>query len=424
MEIWILVIVLFLLMLLRVPVAISLIVSSLLVILYRGNPPTIVMSQVLTSSINSFPLLAIPLFTLAAILLNTSGVAPYLYNFTSQLLGRTKGAVGYVNILSGVVFSGMSGSAVAEASGLGRVQIKSMNDKGYRTAFSAALAASSATTGPVIPPSVPLVVYGVLSGASISALFLGGVIPGLLMSLGFIFIVYLYNRKNDLERGSPLDVRTLFSSFIKSIPALLAPAIILGGIWGGIFSPTEAAGMSVVYVMFIGIFLYKSLNVKNILESLIESSYITASILFIVAAANLYGWTITILQIPEMVKNGLMSVTTSPIIMLFIVAGVLLIAGCFMEMMAIMLITVPIFLPVLSDVGVDPVHFGVVMVITLMLGLLTPPFGLNLFIVQKIANVPIWDIIIELVPFFILITIIIIIIIIFPSLVTFLPGLL
>ena len=182
--------------------------------------------------------------------------------------------------------------------------------------------------------------------------------------------------------------------------------------------------MAVVYVMLIGIFVYKSLNMKNIMRSLIESSYTTASILFIVAAANLYGWVITILQIPETVKNGLTSITTSPIVMLLIITAVLLIAGCFMEMMAIMLITVPIFLPVLLEVGVDPVHFGVVMVIALMLGLLTPPFGLNLFIVQRIAKEPIMNIIKDLVPFFILIIFIILILIFIPSIVTYLPGLL
>ncbi len=423
MEIAILVGILFLLIALRIPVAISLLVASLAVIIFRGNPPTIIMSQVLSSSLDSFPLLAIPLFTLAATLLNECGVTPHIFNFASKMLGRVRGAVGYVNVSAAIIFSGMSGSAVAEAAGLGQVQIKSMVEKGYRPSFAAALAAASATIGPIIPPSVPMVLYGVLSGASIGALFLGGVIPGLIMGLGFMLLVFLQNRKMKLERQA-VTFKDFLKSAVTSFPALLAPLIILGGIWGGIFSPTEAAGVAVAYTIFLGTVVYKNLTWKKFVFALVDSAIISASILVIVAAANLYGWVVSILRIPQIVQEAMQSFTTDPVVMLLIINVILLIAGCVMEMIAIMLITVPVFLPVLVSVGVDPVVFGVIMVLNLMIGLLTPPFGLNLFIVQKIANVKLTTLIKDVMPFLAVLLVILVLMVFFPGLITFLPDLL
>jgi|AntDeeMinimDraft_5_1070356.scaffolds.fasta_scaffold04146_3 tripartite ATP-independent transporter DctM subunit len=415
---------LILLLLLGVPVAFSLLLSSMTLILYRGTTPIIVIAQRMSNALDNFPLLAIPLFILAAEIMNSSGATEKIFNLAKAMVGHLTGGLAHVNVLASMLFSGMSGSAVADASGLGMIEIKAMSDDGYSLPFSAAVTAASSTIGPIIPPSVPMVVYGVVSGTSIGALFIAGAAPGVIMGLAMMIVIYFIakNREINIKRD-----RISSSKFIKilldSLPSMFLPVIILGGIWGGIFSPTEAAAVAVVYSLLLGIFIHKEIKIKEIPSIFLTAGYSTATIMLIVAAANLYGWLISIEQIPQIVQQGLLSVSQNPIIVMFLINIILLIMGMFMELIAIITIAVPVFLPLVTNLGIDPVFFGVIAVLNLMIGLLTPPFGLNIFIMQRVTGVPFWDIIKEAVPFIFILIGTLILLVLFPQIVMFLPNL-
>ena len=416
---------LFVFLLLGVPVAFSLLLSCISLLLYKGTLPLLLVSQRLSNALDSFPLLAIPLFILAAEIMNHTGATKRIFRLANVLVGHITGGLAHVNILASMLFSGMSGSAVADAAGLGMIEIKAMNDEGYERPFSAAVTAASSTIGPIIPPSVPMVIYGVISGTAIGELFIGGILPGLIMGLSMmIIVVIIARRRGYTQKRNRATVREIGKVFVESGPSLLLPVIILGGIWGGIFSPTEAAAVAVFYALIIGLLINREFDIRKLPGILRQAGSSTASIMLIVSAAALYGWLISVEQIPQVIKEILLSVTDNRIYLIFIINVILLIMGMFMELIAVLTIAVPVFLPVMTAIGVDPVYFGVIMVLNLMIGLLSPPFGINIFILQRISNVSFGKIVYELIPFIAVLSGTLILMVIFPDLVMFLPRLL
>jgi tripartite ATP-independent transporter DctM subunit len=415
---------LLLFLLLGLPVAFALLFSSLCLILYKGALPLLILAQRLTNSLDSFPMLAIPLFILAAEIMNNSGATEKIFKLANTLVGHITGGLAHVNVLASMIFSGMSGSAVADASGLGLIEIKAMNDDGYDPAFSAAVTAASATIGPIIPPSVPMVIYGVISGAAIGELFMAGILPGVLMGLAMMaYIAFISKRRGYLQKSKRASAREVGRVFIESLPTVMLPVIILGGIWGGIFSPTEAAAVAVVYALILGVVVDRSLKLSRLPELLRSAGASTAAIMLIVAAAALYGWLVSTEQIPQMIRESMLSLTRDPIWLMLIINVILLVMGMFMELIAILTIAVPVFLPVMDAVGVDPVYFGVVVVLNLMIGLLSPPFGINIFILQKISGVPFGAIVRELMPFIYVLIGTLVLMTVFPKFVLLVPHL-
>lgn len=410
-------------LLIGLPVYASLLLTSLSLLLYKGTLPILIIAQRLSNALDSFPLLAIPLFILAAEIMNESGATRKIFRLASAFVGHITGGLGHVNVLASMLFSGMSGSAVADASGLGMIEIKAMFDEGYDRAFSTAVTAASSTIGPIIPPSVPMVVFGVISGASISELFLGGIIPGLLMGVSMmVLIAVLAKKRNYQQRQKRPPIRELIHICFDSLPSIALPVIILGGIWGGIFSPTEAAAVAVLYSLILGVVINREIKLRKIPQILTAAGASTASIMLIVAAASLYGWLVSVEQIPQMIKAALLSFSTNPIILMLIINVLLLVMGMFMELIAVLTIAVPVFLPVMIAVGIDPVYFGVIVVLNLMIGLLSPPFGINIFIMQKVSGVPYSDIVRELVPFIAILIGMLLLMVLIPDLVMFIPN--
>lgn len=424
MEVLVLVGSLLLFLVLGVPVFMALLATSLLHLIVNGPDPILLIAQRLSNTLDSFPLLAIPLFILAAEIMNRSGATRRIFGLAKALVGHITGGLGHVNVLASILFSGMSGSAVADASGLGMIEMQAMNEDGYDPAFSAAVTAASSTIGPIIPPSVPMVIYGVISGTSIGALFMGGIVPGFIMGLGMMILIFFITRRRGSHSGrKAASLPEIGRAIIAAAPSMLLPVIILGGIWGGVFSPTEAAAVAVVYAAVLGLFVHRELKGREVLDALFEAGKTTASIMLIVAAAGLYGWLISVEQIPQLVRDALVGLSDNPLIILLIINVILLVMGMFMELIAILTITVPVFLPVARAIGLDPVYFGVIVVFNLMIGFLTPPFGLNIFIMQKLSRVPFWRIVRELVPFMVVLLVTLLLMVFFPAIVMFIPGL-
>lgn len=412
---------LLLFLLIGLPVAFSLLLSSLALLLYNGDLPLLIMAQRLTNSLDSFPLLAIPLFILAAEIMNVSGATERIFRLANVIFGHVAGGLGHVNVVASMLFSGMSGSAVADASGLGAIEIKAMLQQGFDRAFSAAVTAASSTIGPIIPPSVPIVIYGVISGTAIGDLFLAGFLPGLLMGGVMMGYIALIAKRRGFPRAQRFaGFAALGTAFVAAVPSLMLPVIILGGIWGGVFSPTEAAAVAVAYAFLLGLVLHRSMGLRDILPIFRAASSSTASIMLIVAAAALYGWLVSTEQIPQLVRGFMMNISENPTVVLGLICVILLVMGMFMELIAILTIAVPVFLPVATGVGIDPVHFGIVVVLVLMIGLLTPPFGLNIFIMQRISGASYGEIVRETIPFIAILVGLLVPIIAFPSITLFL----
>ncbi len=379
------------------------------------------MAQRMYSGTTSFTLLAIPFFILAGNLMNTGGMTVRIFGFARSVVGHVRGGLAHVSVLASMLFAGVSGAALAEAMGLGKIEIKAMEDAGFDRSFAAAVTASSSTIGPVIPPSIPLVIYGALAEVSVGELFLGGVVPGLLMGLAIMAIIAVLARK----RGYPAEQRAAFAvvvrRFFDGLAGLLAPVIILGGILGGVFTPTEAAVAAALYALLVGAVVYRELTWTEFKAMLWDTIDQTARVMFVIAAAGLFGWLLIYLRAPAAIVASMTSVSDQPWVILLLMNVVLLVLGCFMEGIAIMLLTVPIFLPVLAKFGISPLHFGVVMTLNLMVGLLTPPFGMVLYAMATLARVPIVKLSRELLPFIFAIIVVLGLITYIPALVTWLP---
>ena len=414
--------------LIGLPVAFALGISGILSLAFMEGGIEKVNFPILAQRIfygpNSFLILAIPFFLLAGKLMNTGGITERIYHFARSLVGHFKGGLGHVNVVASMIFAGMTGVATSEAAGLGVVEIKAMKDAGYDEDFAVAVAASASTMGPIIPPSVALVVYGVLASTSVGRLLIGGVVPGVMTGIALMITVYFFALRRNYPRDVKSNFREIRLSFSRAIWPMMTPVILIGGMLGGIFTPTEAAGIAVLYAFILGCLVYREISFTDLRRILKETAVETAVITFIVSCAMLYGWVMMRSQIPVKLAEYLMAFTTDPFWMLMILNGFFLIVGCFMETLAAMTILVPILIPMINKLGIDTVHFGLVMVFNLVIGLLTPPFGLVLFVMARISSVPITRIVRAVAPFYIPLFIVLLLITLYKPFVTFLPDLL
>ena len=375
----------FLLLLIGTPIFVALGGASLVYTSFLSNIPDFVVLHRMAGGVDSFPLLAVPFFILAGNLMNTAGITNRIFDFAASAVGWLRGGLGHVNVVGSVIFAGMSGTAVADAGGLGNIEIKAMRDHGYDHEFAVGITAASSTIGPIIPPSLPLVIFGVMANVSIGQLFVAGLVPGLLVALALMIYVSWYAHRNGVGRDQTFRWAQFGWSFLSAVPALLTPIIIIGGMSSGAFTPTEAAVAACAWALLLGLF-YRSLTLKQFYRVSLDTIETTASVLIIVGAASLFGWVLTTTRVTETVAETLLSITSNPLLLLLIINIILLVIGCFMETIAAISILVPILMPVAVQAGIDPVQFGIVMVLNLMLGLLTPPVGMVLFVLSRVSN--------------------------------------
>ncbi len=414
---------LFALMIIGVPVAAALALASLAFVATNGMPPMIVLAN-MVNGINSFPLIAVPFFILAGNLMNTAGITTRIFNFARATVGWMHGGLGHVNVGASVIFAGMSGAAVADAGGLGNIEIKAMRDAGYDTDFAVGITAASSTIGPIIPPSLPLVIYGVLADTSIGQLFTAGLLPGLMMALSLMIMVAWYSRRRNYPRDMGFRFGRFARSFVDAFLPLMTPAIIIGGIMGGLFTPTEAAIAAVAYSMFLGVAVYRTLNWRKILRVSMDTVQTTAAIMLIVAASTIFAWILTANQVALHFSQGLLAVTENKVALLLLITLIILIIGCFMETIAAITILTPVLLPVAVSLGIDPVHFGIIMILNLMIGLLTPPVGMVLYVLSKVAAVPFERCVTATAPFLAPLVIVLLLLTFIPSISMWLPTML
>ncbi|MFM1989490.1 MAG: hypothetical protein RJA99_2447 [Pseudomonadota bacterium] len=382
--------------------------------------PVVILVQKMIASLDGFVLIAIPLFIFSAKLMNTGGISDRISELAMAFVGRLRGGLAQVNILGSLIFAGMSGSAVADAAGLGAIEIKHAKAAGYKPEFAAALTAASATIGPIMPPSVPMVLYGVLAEASVGALFLGGVVPALLMTVMLMIWVAWVAWREDLPRAEAMGFGQTVHAMVRGVGPLMAPVLLIGGITTGFFTPTEAAVVAVLYCLVLSAGLYRELPWRAVPRLMLETVEETGIIAFVLGTAAAMGWLLTTEGVPRLLSDWLLPLG-SPLLVLLMLNVLLLVLGCVMEAGAILLLLVPVFIPVARQLGIDPVHLGVVMVFNLMIGLCTPPVGLNLFIVSKLADTPIEKVVGAILPMIGMLILTLLLITVFPDLVTALP---
>lgn len=414
---------LFTLLIIGAPVAIALAGASMLWVYVTGRVPDFVVIHRMVNGVDSFPLLAIPFFILAGNLMNSAGITANIFAFAKSLVGWLPGGLGHVNIGASVIFSGMSGAAVADAGGLGTIEIKAMREAGYDVPFSVGVTAASSTIGPIIPPSLPMVIYGVIASTSIGQLFAAGLIPGLLMAVALMIMVAYYARKRNYPRDAGFSIAAVGRSFSKAFLSLLTPIIIIGGIATGVFTPTEAAIAAVAYALFLGLVVYRSLTWRRLVQITMDTIETTAIILLIVAGASIFAWILTSNRVTEQFAGMILTLTDNPILILLLLNIILFLVGFFMETIAAITILVPVLLPVAVQAGVDPVHFGVIMVLNLMIGLLTPPVGMVLYVLSRVAKVPFEKCTTATLPFLVPLVVVLLLTTFVPALSMWLPTL-
>ncbi len=395
-----LVVAMLVLLLLRVPVAFALLLPCLLYVAFSEDISLGVAQQRTVAGLNSFPLLAVPLFIMTGYLSNAAGLADRLFRWLSRLLGRVPGSLGYVNVASSVLFSWMSGAAIADAAALGSVLVPAMRRRGYDEGFALGLTGASSMIGPIMPPSIPAIIYAVTAGVSVGSLFFAGIVPALVLAGVLCVYVFCASRGQVETEADPPATSSLLSATLQAVPVLGTPVIILGGILGGLFTPTEAAAAAVMYVLFLSA-CYRSLPLRKLYAVLLRTVATTGSIMLIVSAAHLFGWVIAREQGPQRVAEALLRLTQNPYVFLLLVNLALLLVGMLLEPVAALLITVPVLLPVAIEFGIDPLHLGVVMVLNLVIGLLTPPVGLVLYVLSSVTGVPFPQVVRGTLPFLI-----------------------
>jgi C4-dicarboxylate transporter DctM subunit len=408
----------------NIPIAISIALASIAAILVKGNIPLVVVVQKMFTATDSFPLMAVPFFILAGSLMEYGGISRRLVDFANTIVGRLSGGLALVSIIASMFFGAISGAAAATVAAIGTILIPAMIRRGYDRGFATAVQATAGTLGVMIPPSIPMVIYGVLTGVSIGALFIGGILPGILVGASLMLVAYKISKDRGYKGDEKVGFNKILMAFKDAILALLMPVIILGGIYGGVFTPTEAAVVAVVYGFIIGFFVYKELKLKHLKDILTNTVVSTAMIMFIIATASVFGWLLASEQIPQVVANALLSLSRNPIVILALINILLLFIGTFMETVAAIIILVPVFLPVITQIGVDPLHFGLIIVVNLAIGMVTPPLGVCLFVGCGIANIKLEDITRAVWPFLIVMVVDIILITYIPAISTFLPKML
>lgn len=414
---------LFGLMFLRVPIAVALGLSSLGYIVVEGLPPVVLVHNVI-NGMNSFPLLAVPFFILAGGLMNSAGITARIFAFARSIVGWLNGGLAHVNIGASIIFAGMSGAAVADAGGLGNIEIKAMREAGYDDDFSVGITAASSTIGPIIPPSLPLVIFGVMASVSIGELFVAGIIPGLLMAVSLMIMVWYISKKRAYPRDTKFRLSNVWKTFKAAVLPLMTPVIIVGGIVSGAFTPTEAAVCAATYALLLGAFVYRTLNLRKLIAVSLETIETTASIMMIVGAASIFAWILTANQAAALFAETLLGLTDNKNLVLLMMMLVVLIIGLFMETIAAISILVPVLLPVSAQIGVDPIHLGIIVILNLMIGLLTPPVGMVLFVLSKVSNVPFERCVKATLPFLVPLVIVLLLLTFFPVLTLYLPTML
>ena len=411
-----------------IPVAMAMAGASLIYILWSGNLPGFTVIHRMIGGIDSFPLLAVPFFILAGNLMNNAGITNRIYNFALALVGWMKGGLGHVNVVGSVIFAGMSGTAIADAAGLGTIEIKAMQDHGYETEFAVGVTAASATLGPIIPPSLPFVIYAMMANVSVGALFLAGILPGLLMALLMMLTVAYFAHKNGwggdikftrsrfgkavvetavvalwpttlyylVDWGAPAQATVITGIVLlfaadryfkfEAVLPIMTPVLLIGGMSTGIFTPTEGAIAACVWAMVLGLAWYRTLTWKRFVKVCLDTVETTATVMFIVAAASIFGWMLTATGVTTAIAQWVLAFTKEPWLFLLLANVLMLFVGCFLEPTAAITILVPLLLPIAKQLGVDPVHFGLVMVLNLMIGLLHPPMGMVLFVLARVAK--------------------------------------
>ncbi len=409
---------------LRIPIGMGMMMSAIFYFMASPAPTAtvdMVATMFLTNMNSSFVLIAVPLFIFMAEIMNSSKVTNIIFDFASALVGKKRGALAQVNIINSIIFSGMTGSAIADASGPGNMEMKAMKDAGYEDGFTCAVTAASATEGPIIPPSIPMVFYSMLSGTSVGALFMGGVVPGLILGLTMMAYVAIISVKRDFPRGKSYPFKQFIVLFLKSIPALLTVVVLLGGIYTGIVTPTEAGALAATWALIISVFFYRAFSWKELKQVLINTVKSTGTLSFLVGSAYAFSYIVAIEHIPDAVATLLMGMTTNKYVMLFIVNIAFLILGMFIDTMAITLVFIPMILPVMRSMGVDLVQFGVVIVLNMMIGLSTPPFGMLLFVTSGLTGAKLKDVIREMLPFIFLFIGVLFLLTYVPDIVLWLP---
>lgn len=407
-----------------VPIGVAIGLAVVLYSVMTGNISLLYTTSGMFSACDSFPLLAIPFFILAGALMEGGGLSKRLVNFADSLVGHFTGGLAIVTVITCLFFGAISGSGPATVAAIGSIMVPTMIEKGYDRKFSMALVAAAGCLGVIIPPSIPMVMYGVATGASISKLFMGGFFPGTICAVMLIAVAVVYCKKNGYTgNGEHFSIGKVGREFISSIGALLVPVIILGGIYGGFFTPTEAAVVAVIYGFLIGSFVYKELNFKIIYEKLADSAKTTGTILIIVGTGTILGRVLTLEQIPQMVSSGLLEFTDSKIVFLLLVNVLFLVVGCLMETNSAILILGPILYPVAEAFGIDIVHFGVIMIVNLAIGFITPPVGVNLFVACGIGGIKFEELVKKIMPFLLALIAGLLIITYVPPVTMYLPNL-
>jgi len=406
------------------PVVLAIAIPALLYVFTNGVPIDMI-AQRMQYSLDSYPLIAVPVFIFVGNLMNSSGITSRIFKFADTLVGRLPGGLAQVNIFASLIFSGMSGAALADVGGLGQIEIKAMKERGFSSSYAAAVTCASATVGPIFPPSIPLVIYGSVAGVSVVKLLLAGITPAILAVItmmimtGIISVVRHYPRA---ERWPTL--REIGRDFIPAFPALMTPVLLILGMLSGIFTPTEAASITVLYVLLISSLFYKELTWKHLLVAAFETVKSTSAILLIVAAASLFGWILAVEQIPQQFSAALLPISSNPYLLLLILNGILLVVGMFLDSTTATLLLVPIIVPPMVAAGINPIHLGLVFIFNIMIGLVTPPMGLSLFMVSNIAKVTIRNVMKQILPYLVPLVATLLIITYWPELVLWIPNML
>jgi tripartite ATP-independent transporter DctM subunit len=414
----------FLLASIGTPVALAVISGGILFLIIDGQDIALAGQQMLTGLYASFVLLAVPLFILAANIMNSGSISDRLLNFCVACFGRFKGGLGHVNVTASLIFSGMSGSAVADAAGIGRIIINMMTREGrYPAGYAAAITAASATIGPIIPPSIPMVMYAMVAGQSIGYLFLAGIIPGLLMGATLMTANGYLARKRNYQIEQPVPIRELPYATSHALPALIMPGILLYGIYGGLTTPTEAAAIAGAYALLLSVFFYRAYSINNLYQVFVESARSSASIGLIIGAALVVNYIVASENIPSMITSQLVHLDVHPLMFLLIVNLLILLLGALLDATTIILVILPLFIPGCRELGIDLLHFGIVAIINCMIGLITPPYGVLLFVINAVTDISLREIISEIWPFLFILLGALLTLIALPDLVLWLPRL-